>query len=75
MEDMNIFDYIYDMKSEMFNLYDFVLLKERTEITPNFFINEDVTGVVIDVLCGECYKVKFEGQGAYLVEGRKLRNK
>jgi hypothetical protein len=75
MEDMNIFDYLFNLESNMFKLYDFVVLKERTEITPNFWINGDVIGVVIDINAGESYKVKFEGQGAYWVEGRKLKRK
>lgn len=75
MEDMNIFDYLFNTESKLFNLHDFVLLKERYEVVPNLWINNDVTGVVIDINMGESYKVKFEGQGAYWIDGFRLKRK
>lgn len=58
-----------------FNNYDFVVLIKRTEIAPCFYIDEDVLGVVIDRTTPDYYLVKFEGYGAYWVEGRKLKRK
>ena len=58
-----------------FNNYEFVTLIERTEIEPCFFINSDVIGVVMDRTVPDYYLVKFEGYGAYWVEGCKMKRK
>jgi hypothetical protein len=58
-----------------FNNYDFVTLIERTEIVPCLFIDNNVTGIVIDKTVPDYYLVKFEGYGAYWVEGKHLIKK
>jgi hypothetical protein len=58
-----------------FNNHDFVTLIERTEIVPCLFIDNDITGVVIDKTVPDYYLVKFEGYGAYWVEGCKMKRK
>ena len=58
-----------------FNNYDFVTLIERTEIVPCLYIDNNVTGIVIDKTVPDYYLVKFEGYGAYWVEGKHLIKK
>lgn len=56
----------------IFNKFDTVKLIERTEIKPLFFINDDVTGVVMDKTFPNYFLVKFENLGCYWVDGCKL---
>ena len=56
----------------MFNKFDTVKLVEKTEIKPCFYINNDVSGVVMDRTFPNYYLVRFEGYGAYWVDGCKL---
>jgi len=55
-----------------FKQFDEVVLKERTEISPLFYINSGIKGVVMDKTVPEYYLVRFEGYGAYWVDGSKL---
>lgn len=59
-----------------FNKFDIVKLINKTEIKPCFSIDKDVLGVVMDSTTPDYYLVRFEGYGAYWIEGCKLiRNK
>ena len=56
-----------------FRKFDIVKLVKRTEVENLLFLDETVLGVVTDRTVPDYYLVKFEGYGAYWVDGSKLQ--
>ena len=59
----------------IFKYLDRVELKERTEVSPLVFINNNIEGLVIDQTVPNYYLVKFDNYGVYWIDGQYLKNK
>lgn len=57
-----------------FSYYETVVLKEKTEVTPTLFIDNNVLGIIIDKTVPNYYLVKFEDYGCYWLDGKLLEN-
>lgn len=55
-----------------FHKFDIVQLKGRTEVSNALYLDNTILGVVIDRTVPDYYLVRFEGYGAYWVDGSKL---
>ncbi len=53
-------------------IFDIVELKERTEISPCFYIDGNTKGIIMETTVPNYYLVKFEDYGAYWIDGKHL---
>lgn len=58
-----------------FKYLDRVELKERTEVSPLVFIDENIEGIVIDQTVPNYYLVKFDIYGVFWIDGKHLKNR
>lgn len=54
---------------KVFGNYETVVLRDRTEVAPACFINDNVLGVITDKTVPNYYLVKFEDYGSYWIDG------